>query len=189
MRTEATTAGSAYRREGDAWLIELKLREIRQLFHHLDPAPFHEKDLDPAAEAYILEAIREIGTNRRIKLVVYLPEAQARLEEARTVPQAIEHYFAYRVRQTQLELRQLLRRATTNLVIGLAFLFACLSLRSSLESRAGPGLLTEGLLIIGWVALWRPVENYLYDWWPIVRRTRRLDAARRMSVDVVPTAD
>jgi hypothetical protein len=28
----------------------------------------------------------------------------------------------------------------------------------------------EGLLIMGWVAMWRPIQTFLYDWWPI-RRT------------------
>jgi hypothetical protein len=27
---------SAYRREGGTWLIEIRLREVRQLFRHLD---------------------------------------------------------------------------------------------------------------------------------------------------------
>ena len=39
----------AYRCEGDTYLIEIRLRELRQLFNTLDPAPFHEKDLEPAA--------------------------------------------------------------------------------------------------------------------------------------------
>jgi hypothetical protein len=31
----------------------------------------------------------------------------------------------------------------------------------------------ESLLIGGWVAMWRPLEIFLYDWWPI-RPERRL---------------
>ena len=27
----------------------------------------------------------------------------------------------------------------------------------------------EGLIILGWVALWRPMEIFLYEWWPILR--------------------
>jgi len=30
----------------------------------------------------------------------------------------------------------------------------------------------EGLTIIGWVAMWRPIEIFLYDWWPIDHRRR-----------------
>ena len=41
-------------------------------------------------------------------------------------------------------------------------------------------VLRESLLIGGWVAMWRPLEVFLYDWWPLWRRRnlyRRLAAA------------
>ena len=41
-------------------------------------------------------------------------------------------------------------------------------------------VLEESLIIVGWVANWRPIEIYLYDWWPIRRRIqlfRRIAAA------------
>ena len=41
-------------------------------------------------------------------------------------------------------------------------------------------LVEESLLILGWVANWRPLEIFLYDWWPLARRRdlyRRLAAA------------
>ena len=28
----------------------------------------------------------------------------------------------------------------------------------------------EGLIILGWVANWRPIEIFLYDWWPLAQR-------------------
>lgn len=33
-------------------------------------------------------------------------------------------------------------------------------------------ILREGLIIIGWVVMWRPLELLLYDWWPLVRQRR-----------------
>jgi len=33
-------------------------------------------------------------------------------------------------------------------------------------------LVEESSLILGWVANWRPLEIFLYDWWPIWRRLR-----------------
>lgn len=175
---------SDYRREGGHWLIEIRLRELRQLFHHLDPAPFREKDLDPAAEDYIEDAVREIGAGQPTRLVVHVPPEARQTTDARELPDAVSHYFEYRARQKRLELRRLLRLALTNLTIGLLFLAACLSLRSSLEAAGVSELITEGLLIIGWVALWRPVEMLLYDWWPLLRRARRLEAIARMPVEL-----
>ena len=31
-------------------------------------------------------------------------------------------------------------------------------------------MLSEGLTIIGWVAMWEPVYVFLYGWWPIVQK-------------------
>jgi hypothetical protein len=177
---------SVYRRADAHWLIEIRLRELRQLFHHLDPAPFREKDLEPAAEDYIEEAVREIGPRQPCRLVVHLPAAECEHEDARTLPEAVHHYFEYRAHQMRVELRQLLRRGVVSLLIGLAFMFICLSLRRWMAGSGGQGVMSEGLLLIGWVALWRPIEIFLYDWWPVLRRQRRFEAVARMPVLVTP---
>jgi hypothetical protein len=93
---------SVYRREGGDWLIEVRLRELRQLFHHLDPAPFRETDLDPAAEAYIGGAVRETGFRQPVWLVIHVPEAERSSDEARTLPEAVANYFADRARQARM---------------------------------------------------------------------------------------
>jgi hypothetical protein len=165
-------------------LIELKLREVRQLFNHLDPAPFAEKDLDPAAEAWIEDSVRELGAAHPARLRIWLPPEQAASADAASLPAAVQNYFQSRERQLRLELRQQLRRAVVNLLIGVAFLAVCLTLRQSLLASGRFELLSEGMLIIGWVALWRPVENFLYDWWPLARRVLRMARIARMPVEV-----
>jgi hypothetical protein len=176
--------GTVYRRDAGTWLIEIRLREVRQLFHHLDPAPFREKDLDPAAERYLEDAVREIGYTRPLRLVVHLPRAEAATPDAQHLPGAVANYFGYRADPAGIDLRRLLRRGAASLVIGLAFLFGCLALRQSLRGTADYGVIAEGLLIIGWVGLWRPVEIFLYDWWPIRRQQRRFAALARMPVEI-----
>jgi hypothetical protein len=52
-------------------------------------------------------------------------------------------------------------------------------LESLLRGRPLAGVLRESILIGGWVAMWRPLEIFLYDWWPIradVRLYERLSA-------------
>lgn len=186
MRTHTTPRGPAYRCEDGYWLIEVNLREVRQLFNHLDPAPFREKDLDPAAEAYIVDAFREIGFDRLKCLVVHLPEREATSPDALALPLAVSNYFAYRGIQVSVERRRLLQRGLGNLAAGLAFLFVCLSLRAPVAMFVHSEVLTEGLLIIGWVALWRPVEIFLYDGWTLLRQQRRLEQLASMKVEVRP---
>jgi len=42
----------------------------------------------------------------------------------------------------------------------------------------------ESLTIAGWVAMWRPMQIYLYDWWPVRRRGKLYQKLSRMHVDV-----
>jgi len=42
----------------------------------------------------------------------------------------------------------------------------------------------EGLLIIGWVAMWRPLELLLYDWWPLLQKLRLYARMGRMPVEL-----
>ena len=35
-------------------VIEVRVGELRQLFNAIDPSPFHERDLDPKAEEFIV---------------------------------------------------------------------------------------------------------------------------------------
>ena len=173
---------SAYRTEGDALLIELKLRDTRQLFNTFDPSPFIEKDLDDDAETYIIDAVREVRSHGSKKLIVYLPHDQVATEDALSIPAAIQGYFDYRAEHADLQLHRTLRQGVVSLGIGLGFLALCLVLRQSLVEAES--LIDEGLLIMGWVAMWRPMETFLYDWWPIHSRRRLLRAIAHMPIEV-----
>lgn len=45
-------------------------------------------------------------------------------------------------------------------------------------------MLRESLLIGGWVAMWRPLEIFLYDWWPIRADARLFDRLAAMPVRI-----
>jgi hypothetical protein len=106
------------------------------------------------------------------------------------LPEAFAHFFAYRAESLQRELKELLRVGRRFLVIGIAILAACLLSAHFLAKRFFEepfrGLVEESLLLLGWVANWRPIEIFIYDWQPIVRKRnlyRRLTSAK---VDVRP---
>lgn len=180
----------AYRREGDVVLVELRLSNLRQLFNSLDPAPFREKDLDPDAEAYIVESVREFPLDQAMKLVIHLPWAE--LPKDVDLAAAIHHHFALRQNAWRRELSHQLHQGRVTLVIALLFLFACLLLRQLVRSFGDGTLLDvlgEGLLITGWVAMWRPIDILLYEWWPIRRRSRVAAKLAAMPVETRPRDD
>jgi hypothetical protein len=46
----------------------------------------------------------------------------------------------------------------------------------------------ESLTIAGWVAMWRPMQIYLYDWWPLLRRGWIYAKLSHMPVEVLQKA-
>ena len=71
--------------------------------------------------------------------------------------------------------------------MGLTFLLVCMLIRQlaySFGSGAISEIVAEGMLIAGWVAMWRPLEIFLYEWWPVLRRTRVLGKLAAMPVIV-----
>lgn len=46
------------------------------------------------------------------------------------------------------------------------------------------GILREGFLIGGWVAMWRPLEVFLYDWWPIRAEARHFERLSTIPVRI-----
>ena len=184
--TEAVEGGSA--RSGRP--IELKIREIGQLFQSLDPLPFRERDLDAAVEEYVVAWAREEGGTAPIRILVHLPAEESRREDAGHIADAIRNYFAYRAEAAGWELKELFRIGRASLAIGLSVLALCVVLGAEVSSRVGEGYagraLDEGLIILGWVANWRPIQIFLYDWWPLVRRRRLYQRLARAAVDLRP---
>src|SRR5580765_3897901 len=167
--------------------IELNLRDIDQLFNTMDPSPFHEKDLDHDAEEFILSWAQEFHRHEPVDLIVHLEKLPEGHDARRLVEEAIHNYFAYRARLNELEFKRLMKQGRMSLVVGLSFLVACFLLIELVVSKSFstfPSFFNEGLTIAGWVAMWRPLEIYLYEWWPLRRRGQILDKLSRMAVEV-----
>lgn len=154
--------------------IELRIRRLEQLFNTFDPSPFHERDLDDDAEDYIVSWARELPRDHPIRLVVHLPPEEALKAEDRGLPVALAHYFDYRAERLMLDMKELFRLGRRYLVVGIPVLALCLGTSHFIPHLLGEGAmartLQESLIIIGWVANWKPLETFLYDWWPIARR-------------------
>jgi hypothetical protein len=170
-------------KNADRDIIEVRVREARQLFDAMDPSPFREKDLHPDAEEYIVESLKELPSREACKLTIHLDQPTGLPDESAVIGDAVRVHFARRAEVWRRSLHRLMRRGVISLAIGIAFLvaiFGLVRLLAHLLGESAVGILSrEGLIIVGWVAMWRPLEIFLYDWWPIVgqRRTYNVLAA------------
>jgi hypothetical protein len=164
---------------------------MAQLFDALDPATHQDKDLSPKIDAYIVESAAELAARGPFALTVHLDQPGS-ADEERLVGEAVRAHFTRRARTLGRQLRRLLRRGLVSLGIGIAFLIAVWlagQLAGRLLGGTGLGILfRESLLIVGWVAMWRPLEIFLYDWWPIAGERRLHGRLSRITVRVVPAS-
>ena len=155
-------------------LIEIRVNDIAQLFHTLDPFPFREKDLAAEAEDYIVGWAREMPGDHPFKIVVHVPDNESQKRASLDFVEAFNLYFAGRAVVVQRDLNELFRIGRRSLLIGASILVACFLLAhlagSYLTETALRRLAEGSFLILGWVANWRPLEIFLYDWWPLAHR-------------------
>lgn len=173
--------------------IELRLRDVSQLFNTLDPFPFREKDVDPEAERFIVEWAEDLPKRAPIHIVVHLQNGTADERTRSDIESAITSWFAVKANSETKDMRMLFRDGRLAFVIGIAAMSACMFLAWRMSEAYGGTfgrILQESFIIIGWVVLWRPAEMVLYDWVPMARRRklyRRL-AAAKVSVDTARSA-
>lgn len=172
-------------------LIEVHVGELKHLFNSLDPTPFRERDLDPKAEEFIAGWASELHGDPPLCLVVHVDHGDVSPAEVMMLREAVSEFFKQRALVTRRRLRQVLQVGRTSLVIGVAALTASIALgdlaATVLAGNRFGGIFRESLLIGGWVAMWRPLEVFLYDWWPIRAEARRYDRLSQMSVRVIPS--
>jgi hypothetical protein len=181
---------SHYKKQDGRILIEITLSSVIQLFNSYDPAPFHEKELDTAAEHYIVDTIKDFPKKTAFKIIIYLPPDIASTERARKIPQAIHNHFAYKMLVQDRKFRERFRHGRFTLLIGLTFLAIALFARQEIppriESQLFAQIFADALLIIGWAAMWEPITVLLYELWPIIQQKHTFEKISTMDIEILP---
>lgn len=167
--------------------IELRLQNIEQLFDTFDPAPFPDKALDRRVETYLVESAGEHGHRELLAVALHgPPELQARVDD---IAAAIHAHFVLAHRQAERRHRRRSRVGRVAMLAGLATLMLVLLLRQSLTAVPAPlgEVFSEGLLILAWVALWRPIESIGFDSWESRQERALLQRLARVPVRFVAT--
>lgn len=177
----------------DSGELRLSIDTLGELFDSLDPAPHYERDLDAHAEQFLVdwasEKPKDVPLHLNIHMRHWPPEASA--ED--WIQDAVRHHFEEMARLTRGEFHALLRTGRTSLAIGLGFLMLCVMsgnvLAGLLPGNTWPQLVRETLSIGGSVAMWRPMQIYLYDWWPLKAQENLFRRMSRMRVELHPAAN
>ena len=176
--------------ESESALIELRLDTLSHLFDPFDPFPLPSRDLAKSAEDFIVGWARELPRAAPIEIVVHVPPEEAGSEAAKGLADAIGRHFTYRAERVSGDVHELFRVGRISLAIGIGVLIVCVAGGRIFVGAFGDTplmrVIAEGLLILGWVANWRPIEIFLYDWWPLLQRRRLYQRIAAAPVTIRP---
>jgi len=150
--------------------------------------PFYKNRLlNSDAEEFIIEEAIKHRYRSAINLKVYLPLDT--LNRSQEIEAAIHQHFAYRKNKSLNQLRRTLQLGWRGLLIAIVFLSILVSFTLFVISQMPEGGLSiifrEILIILGWVALWRPADLLLYEWRQFKRDANLYERLEHCKVEVI----
>jgi len=166
--------------------IQVRVATVEHLFNPMDPSPLDERSLDQEVADWIEEWAEDLDHDHRVEVEIYVADDRLNGREE-AIARGLHSHFEYRQWQTGRQLRKLLREGRISLVIGLAALAGFNAVSRLIGASNNPVIevVHDGLSVLGWVSMWKPLEILLYDWWPI-RHERR--ACQRLAESTITFA-
>ena len=169
-------------------VVKIVIKDKEQLFNSLDPSPFIEKDLDDDAVDYLVTSFNEFDLAAKVKILIQIPTSEKGKFEEKEIKDSIKNFFIYQngLEEDKIELK--IKEGQKSMVIGLSFLTVCLLTREfllTLTSNIVWRMISEALLIFSWVAMWKPISNILYDWWPMRQTQKIYDKISKSEIEFI----
>ena len=158
-------------------IIAVRVDDLDHVFKAVDASPPFQRDVDAEIVTFVMSRARAMRPASPAALVVHVDTTPVGDSRTRATRDAISDFFRRHADARRRDLTLLFRVGRRSLLIGLGFVTLCTALGHLSFVLLGEGiggLLRESFAIGAWVALWRPMEIFLYDWWPIRDEARCL---------------
>ncbi|HZI52208.1 MAG TPA: hypothetical protein VFD56_00785 [Chitinophagaceae bacterium] len=139
------------------------------------------------AEEFIVEEAEALPHKGVININIHLALAEKKYQEE--IAPAIQSHFCYRRLQSKKRLKANFQHGWRTLLIALLLLAIIFSITeivlNLITENKFVTFIRESFIILGWVALWRPMELLLYDWYPINREVVLFRRLEKSNVQVI----
>lgn len=181
---------SEARKDGYRCEISLVLRRADQLFETDLPLPAEHMVLSEPVLDFLEASIADHRDCSVFDLKIYLPEKDWDKFEPflkDDIAKTFDRYFDRHIKKQRERLADHFKQVQKMFGLGFAFMLACMIVRTLWVPEDTTTLMSsirEGLLVIGWVAMWKPVEELIFNWWPIKQELRLWESFRRLRASI-----
>jgi hypothetical protein len=169
--------------------IKIYLRSVDDIFIKNTGPLNSNRVLNNETEEFIIDEAAKFSKKLPIRLTIHVQlDETNRAEELIT---AIHRHFAWCKKKSRGELKATFHAGRRSLLIGFGFLILIYALIQLLNFYFSGNnffsTIRESLTIIAWVALWRPAELLLYEWYPFLRKEKLFHRLEQCKVVVIGT--
>jgi len=160
-------------------IIEINAGKVEDLYDDFDKhAPYVRKELDQDLVDYIVDAVQEIS--REDFIIQFRLNTKPDESLTSRVIKSVHNYFRY---LKQLEKRELAKMSRTSIIfffIGFVILSLSVWINKKFinDESIFSHIITEGLTVAAWVALWNAIATFFINWAP---RRRKIKMYERIS--------
>jgi hypothetical protein len=164
-------------------MFGIRVSSVDELLDPYSTEPLELRPLCDEIRERILYEWIDTREDRPSHLIVQMPTDQRRPDLDRRLSAAIRHDLEQTYQESG-KLRTFTRSERDEAWTGLGLLAICLTASGAIDQLGGgEGLLdgiSQGIVVLGWVALWRPAERY------VRAVSRRLNRRRYRELSRVP---
>jgi hypothetical protein len=162
--------------ESSARQFAIRLDSISDLFWPFDARPVADRTLSEDARWHLLDEWDRLRDAKPSSLTVYAPASERSETDENAVRTAI-HRSLQKAAGPLRRVDPLSRQEMVGIRIGIIFLFLSIVVSTAIDRSTDDVVLagiSQGILVVGWVALWRPAERFIVEVVPHFFNRRRI---------------
>lgn len=172
------------------WEITVVLSSLSGAVETAVPVPLSSMQFNADLVSYVEEQVAAIPKKEPLRIVVLCPVQDAAPEDAAVLGTILRVYLQERILKRRIEEKAALRSVLSACFWGFVFMLCCQVVRWAADFPNHPTItstLSEGLLVLGWVALWNPYDRLLFSWWPAVKQSRLVQRIAQAQIVFPPS--
>ncbi len=154
----------------------IRLGSINDLFWPFDARPVADRTLSEDARWHLLDEWDRLRDVKPSSLTVYAP-ASERPDTDESAVRAAIHRSLDKAAGPLRRVDPLSRQEMVAIRIGILFLFLSIVVSTAIDRASSDVIMegiSQGILVVGWVALWRPAERFIVEVVPHFFNRRRI---------------
>ncbi|MEM0448946.1 MAG: hypothetical protein QW520_03895 [Methanomassiliicoccales archaeon] len=178
-------------------IFEIEVDDLKYLMLPPEKDPYSSRPMDFLGQSVMERMLNNFRTDRfwmrsRLTLVLRMPSNKVTEDTESQVKEMLHRYSEKLIRDNKNRLRRIRRKGLRMIPYSLLILILCTSLGILFSSdqliesnRIIWRAISEGFYIIGWVALWGPIDTLLFEPVDIKKQIELLKKLEDMEIKIV----